>query len=128
MEKPKLYYLEMPSEDGNVRNPYAYYTKIKRRACMLVHSVLQNNICYALGQYFTYQEHGMNTRNNKYSVSVCLPQFRTGYARKGFFYMRVKTSNELPLTTRMVNNLLPFREIINNKYNCNVQLYLYMFF
>ena len=77
---------------------------IKRRACVLVHNVLQNNVCHALSQYFTYQEHCKNTRNNRYSV--CLPQIRTEYARKGFFYMGAKTFNELPLTARMVTMYL----------------------
>ena len=85
---------------------------IKRRACVLVHNVLQNNVCHALSQYFTYQEHCKNTRNNKYSV--CLPQIRIKYVRKGFFHMGAKTFNELPLTARISDNVFAFREIMNN--------------
>ena len=79
---------------------------------MLVHNVVQNNVCHALSQYFTYQEHCKNTRNNK--CSVCLPRIRTDYARKGFFYMGAKTFNELPLTARMSDNVFTFRDAINN--------------
>ena len=81
---------------------------------MLVHNVPQNNVCHALSQYFIYQEHCKNTRNNKYSV--CLSRIRTEYARKGFFYMGAKTFNELPLTARMSDNVLAFREIMDNIY------------
>ena len=81
---------------------------------MLVHNVLQNNVCHALSQYFAYQEPCKNTRNNKYSV--CLPRIRTEYARKGFFYMGAKTFNELPLTARMSDNAFAFREMMNNIY------------
>ena len=71
-------------------------------------------VFHALSQYFTYQEHCKNTRNNRYSV--CLPQIRTEYARKGFFYMGAKTFNELLLTARMSDNVLAFREIMDNIY------------
>ena len=81
---------------------------------MLVHNVLQHTVCHALSKYFTYQEHCKNTRNNKYSV--CLPRIKTEYARKGFFYMGAKTFNELPLTARMSDNVLAFREIMDNIY------------
>ena len=87
---------------------------IKRRAYMLVHNVLQNNVCHALSQYFTYQDHCKDTRNNK--CSVCLPQIRTEYARKGFFYMGGKTFNELPRTARMSGNVFAFRGIMTNIY------------
>ena len=87
---------------------------IKRRACMLVHNVLQNNVCHALSQYFTYQDHCKDTGNNK--CSVCLPRIRTEYARKGFFYMGAKIFNELPLTARMSDNVFAFRGIMNNIY------------
>ena len=81
---------------------------------MLVHNVLQNNVCHALSQYSKHQEHCKNTRNNGYSV--CLPRIRTEYARKGFFFMGARTFNELPLTARMSDNVLAFREIIDNIY------------
>ena len=87
---------------------------IKRRACVLVHNVLRNNVCHALSQYFAYQEHCKNTRNNGYNV--CLPRIRTEYARKGFFYMGAKTFKELPLTARISDNVFAFREMMNNIY------------
>jgi len=80
---------------------------------VLVHNVLRNNVCHALSQYFTYQEHCKNTRNNR--CNVCLPRIRTEYARKGF-YMGAKTFNELPLTARISDNVLAFREMMNNIY------------
>ena len=87
---------------------------IKRRSCVLVYDVLQNNVCHALSQYFMYQEHCKNTRNNK--CSVCLPRIRTEYARKGFFYMGAKTFNELPLSARTSDNASAFRKIMNSIY------------
>ena len=43
---------------------------IERRACVLVHNVLRNNVRHPLSQYFTYQEHCTNTRSNKHSVCL----------------------------------------------------------
>ena len=62
----------------------------QRRACVLVHNVLQNNVCHDLSQYFLYQEHCKNPRNNK--CSVCLPRIRTECARKGPYYMASSTT------------------------------------
>ena len=78
---------------------------------MLVHNVLQNNVCHALSQYFMYQEHCKNTRNSK--CSVCLPRIRTECARKGFYYMGAKIFNELPVAGRMSDNLFHFRGILD---------------
>ena len=84
---------------------------------MLVHNVLQNNVCHALSTEqclpILYISRTLqNTKNNKYIVS--LPRTRTEYARKGFFYMGAKTLDELPLTVRMSDNVFASREIINN--------------
>ena len=89
-------------------------TAIKRRACMLAHNILQNNVCHAFRKYFIYQEHSKNTRNNKYRI--CLPRLRTEYAGKGFFYMSAMIFNELPLAARMSDNVLNFRKIMKNVY------------
>ena len=78
---------------------------------MLVRNILQSNVCRALSQYFLYQEHCKNTRNNK--SSVCLPQIRTEYARKGFYYMGAKIFNELIVAARISDNLFAFRESLN---------------
>ena len=87
---------------------------IKRRACMLAHNMLQNNVCHAFSKYFIYQEHSKNTRNNK--DRICLPRLRTEYARKGFFYMGAMIFNELPLAARMSDNVLNFRKIMKKFY------------
>ena len=103
---------------ANSRSNYYNYKKfyseiispvnaIKRRVCVLVHNVLQNNVCHALSRYFTYQGHCKNTRDNRYSL--CLPLIRTEYARKGFFYMGAKTFNELPLAASMSGNVFAFQ-------------------
>ena len=87
---------------------------VKKRACVLVYNVLQNNVCHALNQYFMYQEHCKNTRNNH--CSVCLPRIKTEYARKGFFYMGAKTFNELPLSARTSDNASDFMKIMDTIY------------
>ena len=74
---------------------------------MLVHNILQNNV----SQYFLFQEHSKNTRNNK--CSACLPGIRTECARKGFYYMGAKIFNELPVAARISDNLFAFREILS---------------
>ena len=43
-------------------------TALKRRACMLAHNILQNNVCHAFRKYFIFQEHSKNTRDNKYRI------------------------------------------------------------
>ena len=87
---------------------------VKKRACMLVYNVLQNNVCHALNQYFMYQEHCKTARNNR--CCVCLPQIRTEYTRKGFYYMGAKTFNELPLSARTSDNASDFMKIMNTIY------------
>ena len=87
---------------------------IIRRASMLAHNILQNNVCYDFSKYFIYQEHSKNTRNNEYRI--CIPRLRTKYARKGFFYMCALIFNELPLAARMSDNVLNFRKIMKHFY------------
>ena len=89
-------------------------TALKRRACMLTHNILQNNVCHAFSKYFIYQEHSKNKRNNKYRIYI--PRLRTKYARKGFFYKGAMTFNELPLAARMSDNVLNFRKTMKNSY------------
>ena len=60
-----------------IRSPM---TAIKRRACMLTHNILQNNVCHAFSQYFIYQEHSKSTRNNRYRI--CLPDLESNMLRK----------------------------------------------
>ena len=90
---------------------------VKKRACVLVYNVLQNNVCHALNQYFLYQEHCKNTRNNH--CSECLPRIRTECARKGFYYMGAKTFNELSLSARTSDNASDFFE--NYEHNLNIR-------
>ena len=85
-------------------------TASKRRACMLAHNILQNNVCHAFSKYFIYQEHSKNTRNSKYRI--CLPRLRTEYARKCFLYMGAMIFSELPLAASMSDNVLNFRKIM----------------
>ena len=79
---------------------------------MLVHSVLQNDISYALSQYFMYQEHCENKRNDK--CSVRFPRVRTESVSKGIFYIVATAFDELPLSARMTDNAFAFRKIMIN--------------
>ena len=79
-----------------------------KRACILVHNILNNDICDALQSHITTHEHIKTTRNNK--CLATLPRIKTEYARKGFYYMGAKVYNNLPIDIRTVENKKDFKE------------------
>ena len=82
-------------------------SKIKR-ACVLVHNILNNDICDALQSHITTHEHIKTTRNNK--CLATLPRIKTEYGRKGFYYMGAKLYNDLPINVRTAENKKDFNE------------------
>ena len=78
---------------------------------MLVHNILQINVCHASYQYFLYQEHCKNTRNSK--CSGCLPRIRTEYAKERLLLNGANILNELPVAARTSENILAIREVLN---------------
>ena len=79
-----------------------------RRACVLVHNIMNNNICVALQSHFKKHAHIKTTRNN--NCSAPLPKINTEYARQGFFYMGAKLYNNLPTSVRPAANGKDFKE------------------
>ena len=79
-----------------------------KRACILVHNILKNDICDAFQGHFTTHEHIKTTRNNK--CVATLPSIKTEYARRGFYYMGAKLYNELPIDVRTAENKKNFKE------------------
>ena len=85
--------LRVPSIDAGV----------KQRSCKLVFHTLQGNVCDAMKDYFVINAHGKNTRNDKHLVK--LPQVKTEFGRKGFYYQAGKEFNDLPLSARKSRTL-----------------------
>ena len=79
-----------------------------RRACVLVHNIMNNDICVALQSHFKKHAHIKTTRNN--NCSATLPKINTEYARQGFFYMGAKLYNNLPKSVRTAANGKDFKE------------------
>ena len=79
-----------------------------KRACVLVHNILNNDICDALQSHITTHEHIKTTRNNK--CLATLPRIKTEYGRKGFYYMGAKLYNDLPINVRTAENKKDFNE------------------
>ena len=77
---------------------------VKKRSCILVFDILQGNVCDALKDYFVINAHGKNTRNDQHLVK--LPQVKTEFARKGFYYLAGKEFNDLPLNARKIQSRL----------------------
>ena len=95
----------MRSKECSVLSPERSNIK---RACILVHNILNNDICDALQNHITTHEHTKTTRNNK--CLATLPRIKTEYARKGFHYMGAKLYNNLPIEIRTVENKKDFKE------------------
>ena len=81
-----------------------------KRACILVHKIINDSICVALQGHFERHAH-KTTRNNNYSVF--LPKITTEYARQGFFYMGAKLYSDLPTSVRTAENRKNFMEKLN---------------
>ena len=79
-----------------------------RRACVLVHNIMNNDICVALQSHFKKHAHIKTTRNN--NCSATLPKINTEYARQGFFYIGAKLYNNLPTSVRTASNGKDFQE------------------
>ena len=62
----------------------------------------QGNVCDAMKDYFVINAHGKNTRNDKHLVK--LPQVKTEFGRKGFYYQAGKEHNDLPLSARKIES------------------------
>ena len=79
-----------------------------KRACVLVHNILNNDICDALQSHITTHEPIKTTRNNK--CLATLPRIKTEYGRKGFYYKGAKLYNDLPINVRTAENKKDFNE------------------
>ena len=79
-----------------------------KRSCVLVHNILNNDICDSFQSHITTHEHIKTTRNNK--CLATLPRIKTDYARKGFYYMGAKLYNDLPIDVRTAENKKDFIE------------------
>ena len=80
----------------------------KRRACMLVRKILDNDICGSLIGHFTRNKHDRVTRNS--DCFAILPKIKTDYARRSFYFMGAKVYNELPLDIRKT---VDYKEFVN---------------
>ena len=79
----------------------------KRRACMLVRKILDNDICDSLIGHFIRNKHDRVTRNS--DCFTILPKIKTEYARRSFDFMGAKVYNELPLEIRKT---LDYKEFV----------------
>ncbi len=93
------------SKECNVLSPQKSNVK---RACVLVHDILNNDVCDALKNHFLTHAHTKTTRNNK--CLATLPSIKTEYARKGFYYMGAKLYNDLPKDLRTAGTKRNFKE------------------
>ena len=65
-----------------------------KRACVLVHNILNNDIiCDALQSHITTHAHTKTTINNK--CIATFPRIKTEYAQKGSYYVGAKLYNNL---------------------------------
>ena len=87
---------------------------VKKRSCNLVFDTLQGNVCDAMTDYFVINAHGKNTRNDQHLVK--LPQVKTEFGRKGFYYLAGKEFNDLPLSARKIESGLLFRRFLVNHF------------
>ena len=92
-------------------------------ACNLVFDTLQGNVCDAMKDYFVINAHGKNTRNDQHLVK--LPQVKTEFGRKGFYYLAGKEFNDLPLSARKIESRLLFRRFLENHFICKI-IYLWI--
>ena len=81
----------------------------------MVFDTLHGNACDAMNDYFVIKAHGKNTRNDQHVVK--LPQVKTEFGRKGFYYLAGKEFNDLPLTSRKTESRLLFRQFLEKHFN-----------
>ena len=84
----------------------------KRRACILVRKILDNDICDSLIGHFTRNKHGRVTWNS--DCLAFLPKIKTEYARRSFYFMGAKVYNDLPLEIRKTVNYKEFVKKISS--------------
>lgn len=70
----------------------------KKRACLLVSKILNDNCCNAFRGYFDVFDNERQTRNNKSLIR--LPKVRTEFGRKSFYFFAARTFNALPCNIR----------------------------
>ena len=70
----------------------------KKRACAFVKLCLDDEVMDSFKQYFVLCKHNKNTRNN--AKMIRLPNIKTEYARKSFYFTGAKIYNTLPLEAR----------------------------
>ena len=85
----------MSSKECNVLSPENSNIK---RSCVLVHNILNNDICDSLQSHITTHEHIKTTRNNKCLATVT--RIKTEYAQKGFPCNKIPF--ELPKTKKIL--------------------------
>ena len=87
---------------------------VKKRSCILVFDTLQGNVCDAMKDYFVRNAHGKNTRNDQHLVK--LPQVKTEFGRKSFYYLAGKEFNDLPLSARKIESKFLFSRFLENHF------------
>ena len=95
----------MSSKECSVLSPEKSNIK---RACVLVHNILNNDICDSLQSRITTHDQIKTTKNN--NCIATFPRIKTEYARKGFYYMKTKLYNDLPIDVRTAENKRDFIE------------------
>ena len=85
---------------------------IRRHACNLVKTILTGNVCKNFKNYYTMNEHNINTKNQGFLVKV--PKVKLEFAKSGFFFMGAKVFNTLPLEIRQTPDLGTFHRKVSN--------------
>ena len=87
---------------------------IRKRACILVRKCLTNNVCYNFNNYFKINNHVANTRNC--NLLIKLPKVRLEYAKQSFYFMGVKTYNELPTNIRDTKSFSLYKKLLDSHF------------
>ena len=85
---------------------------IRRHACNLVKTILTGNVCRNFINYYTMNEHNINTRNQGFLMKV--PKVKLEFAKYGFFFMGANIFNTLPLEIRQTPDLGTFHRKVSN--------------
>ena len=81
-----------------------------KHTVLLVRKCLDGNACKTSNEYFEFNHYSKSTRNTNLLLKV--PRVKLDMAKAGFFIMRVKCYNSLPLEIR--KSQLDYREKVNN--------------
>ena len=80
----------------------------------MVFDTLQDNVCDAMKDFIVTNAHGRNTRNDQHLVKI--PQVKTEFGRKGFYYLAGKEFSNLPLGARKMKSRFLSRQFLENHF------------